>query len=243
MNKLKELFKKENAIKNLKWFFHSFIWLGIILFVIDIVSKHIVLNAFGGWELFETTFENNGFTPVQPVYDVIPSLIGVTFVLNPGMAFGALGDADEVTRRVILIGVSVIMSAAFIFIYVKKFKTLNKMYKAILMCLAAGAIGNLIDRAFYPHGYVIDFIKFTFWPEFAVFNIADATLVVVLVIMIIYMIVEEIQVYLKKRKNPAEPEYFSENEGSEEKNNVENPVENTEEIKEENKEKENEKDE
>lgn len=206
MNKFLKLFTKENIVKALKWFFFSFIWLGILLFVIDIVSKHVALNAFGGWDLFSQEGTIEAYAPF------IPGLMSFTLTFNTGMAWGILGDADEVTRRVILIGISLIMSIAFIAIYIWKFKKLNRWYRAFFMCLASGAIGNLIDRAFYPDGKVIDFIKFDFMPKFPVFNFADAVLVVAIFEMIIYMIVEEIMAYVKKRKNAAEPQQMGKNE-------------------------------
>lgn len=200
MNKFLKLFTKENIVKAIKWFFFSYIWLGVLLFVIDIVSKHIALNAFGGWDLFESQGPIDAYAPF------IPGLMSFTLTFNTGMAWGILGNADDVTRRVILIGVSLIMSIAFVVIYIWKFKKLNRWYKAFFMCLAAGAIGNLIDRALYPDGKVIDFIKFDFMPDFPVFNFADAVLVVTIIGMIIYMIVEEVMAYVKKRKNAAEPQ-------------------------------------
>ena len=56
-----------------------------------------------------------------------------------------------------------------------------------------------------------NFLKFTFI-DFPVFNVADAVLVVSIIILIIYMIVEEIMAYVKKRKNPAEPQLIEKNE-------------------------------
>lgn len=205
MNKLKSIFTKENIIKGLKWFFFSYIWLGVLLFVIDIVSKHVALNSFGGWELFHSD------APISAYAPFIPGLMSFTLTFNTGAAWGLFGNLDDVTRRVLLIGISLIMSVGFVVFYIVKFKKINRWYKAFLMCLAAGAIGNLIDRAFYPDGKVIDFIKFDFMPTFPVFNFADAVLVVSIIGMIIYMIVEEIQAALKKRKNAAEPQQNLEN--------------------------------
>lgn len=205
MNNLKEKFSKENVIKGLKWFFKSFIWLGVLLLVLDVVTKHIALNAFGGWDLFAQSKPN-----VQDVV-VIPNFISFTITFNTGAAWGIFGNLEDLPRRIILIGISVVMSAAFLGVYIKKFKSLNGWYKALLLCLAAGAIGNLIDRACYPDGKVIDFLKFTFI-DFPVFNVADAVLVVSIIILIIYMIVEEIMAYVKKRKNAAEPQLIEKNE-------------------------------
>ena len=217
------------VVKYLKKFFFSFIWLGVLLFVIDIVSKHIALNAFGGWELF--TAEPNP----APSASFLPGFMSFTITFNTGAAWGIFGNLEDTARRIILIGISLVMSVAFIVFYIVKFKKLNNWYKAFLMCLAAGAIGNLIDRAFYPDGKVIDFIRFDFI-DFPVFNFADAVLVVSIIGMIIYMIVEEILAFVKKRKNAAEPQLNSEQAPEINENTASNIEENKEEKKEENKE-------
>ena len=51
--------------------------------------------------------------------------------------------------------------------------------------VAAGGIGNLIDRAFY--GYVVDFIEPVFF-DFAIFNIADCAVTLGAASLIIYLI-------------------------------------------------------
>ncbi len=65
---------------------------------------------------------------------------------------------------------------------------------AILLQLA-GTIGNLISRIQF--GYVLDFISVG---NFAVFNIADSSLVVGAGLMILAVLVEEIREYRKKRE-------------------------------------------
>lgn len=55
----------------------------------------------------------------------------------------------------------------------------------ILICLGAGAIGNLIDRIF--RGYVIDFIYLQFM-HFPVFNLADILVTVSAVLIVIFFI-------------------------------------------------------
>lgn len=212
---MSKIFNKENIIKALKWFFFSYIWLGVLLFVIDIVSKHVALNAFGGWETFTTG------APKDAYGTFIPGFMSFTLTFNTGAAWGMFGNLDDVTRRVLLIGISLIMSVAFVVFYIVKFKKLNRWYKAFLMCLAAGAIGNLIDRAFYPDGQVIDFIKFDFMPTFPVFNFADAVLVVSIIGMIIYMIVEEVMNFVKKKKL-AKAENVNANSEPSDNANVEN---------------------
>lgn len=178
--------------KYLYWFYKSYIWIFILLFLFDIITKHIFLSIYGGWDNVL-----NNFYPKDITF--IPGFISFTLTLNPGAGFGMLGNVDnEVLRRTLLIGTSVIMTGIFVLYYSLRFKKLNGVYKGILMALTAGAFGNLIDRAFYPNGYVIDFIKFDFM-DFPVFNIADSVLVVSIIVLIIYMIYDTIK---NSKKDP-----------------------------------------
>lgn len=172
--------------KYLYWFYKSYIWIFILLFLFDIITKHVFLSIYGGWDNVLNNFYPNDIT-------FIPGFISFTLTLNPGAGFGMLGNVDnEVLRRTLLIGISVIMTGIFVLYYSLRFKKLNGVYKGILMALTAGAFGNLIDRAFYPNGYVIDFIKFDFM-DFPVFNIADSVLVISIIVLIIYMIYDTIK--------------------------------------------------
>lgn len=178
--------------KYLYWFYKSYIWIFILLFLFDIITKHVFLSIYGGWDNVL-----NNFYPKDITF--IPGFISFTLTLNPGAGFGMLGNVDnEVLRRTLLIGISVIMTGIFVLYYSLRFKKLNGVYKGILMALTAGAFGNLIDRAFYPNGYVIDFIKFDFM-DFPVFNIADSVLVISIIVLIIYMIYDTIK---NSKKDP-----------------------------------------
>ena len=53
--------------------------------------------------------------------------------------------------------------------------------------IAAGGIGNLIDRALY--GFVVDFIEPVF-VDFAVFNIADCAVTLGAVSLVIYLLLD-----------------------------------------------------
>ncbi len=80
-----------------------------------------------------------------------------------------------------------------------KYKVLRLSTKIALMLMISGAFGNLIDRAFYPNG-VIDFIEFTFI-DFPIFNLADAFLVIGVIVLIISEIVNEVKEHKDKNKS------------------------------------------
>ena len=175
-----------NKIKSaLIWFYKSNIWIFIILFLFDIISKQVFLYIYGGWEEVLST---SSFSKIP----FIPGFISFEFLLNYGAAFGMGGNLDDITRRILLIGISLIMTCLFVGYYIWKYKKINRVYKGLIMALTAGAFGNLIDRCFYPDGAVIDFIKFDFM-NFATFNIADSVLVVTIIIFVIYFIYDMVK--------------------------------------------------
>ncbi|MBE0467694.1 MAG: signal peptidase II, partial [Candidatus Desulforudis sp.] len=88
----------------------------------------------------------------------------LTYILNPGGAFGVLGD-----RQGLLLGVSLLAVAAILFTV---FRSVRTGYVWPVGLLLGGALGNLADRIRY--GKVVDFIDLGFWP---VFNLADVAIV------------------------------------------------------------------
>lgn len=167
----------------LKWLFDSFIWLFVLGLVIDIVTKVIV-----------KTNMQEGDSIV-----LIPHFFAITFSYNDAAAFG-MGFANPEVNRWIYIIVAIIATAVILYFYIRKFKVFNKVIKATLMCILVGAIGNLIDRFIY--GKVVDFLDF-FGIWHAIFNIADSFVVVGTIMLVVYLIVEEVKDY--KAKKAAEP--------------------------------------
>lgn len=112
-------------------------------------------------------------TKLKPVYnvDLIQGYFSLSYVENRGAAFGIFRG-----NMLLLIGVTSLVTL-FIIFYIIKYKNINKYFRLSLILIAAGAIGNLIDRI--TLGYVVDFFHFYIrdifdWP---VFNIADISVV------------------------------------------------------------------
>ena len=97
---------------------------------------------------------------------VIRDLFHITYIINPGAAFGILEYQTG-----FFIVVSVIMIAAAIW-YVPRIPARYRLLRFGIGIQAGGAIGNLIDRIRY--GGVVDFLDFRIWP---VFNVADMAIV------------------------------------------------------------------
>ena len=90
----------------------------------------------------------------------------ITFVLNPGAAFGIFRD-----QQWLFLATAIVFSAAYIVFY-RRLRRSGSLIHYGSVALAAGAVSNLIDRI--RLGNVVDFFDFRIWP---VFNIADIAIV------------------------------------------------------------------
>lgn len=140
-----------------------YIWLTIVLVVVlDRISKLLVVNNLDIGESLE----------------IIPGFFYLTYIRNPGAAFGMLAG-----KQWFFVLIAVIVMAAIIYFQ----RSISKELKAIRVCLGligGGALGNLIDRVF--SGEVVDFLDFRVWSY--IFNIADSAIVVggFLLVLLIY---------------------------------------------------------
>lgn len=108
---------------------------------------------------------------------VIPKILHITYVLNPGAAFGLMAGKTWifiVTALLVIIGV--------IFAYFRIPKT-EKMLRLTLGMIGGGALGNLYDRVMI--GKVVDYLDFQIWPF--VFNFADSMIVIGVGILLLVM--------------------------------------------------------
>lgn len=97
---------------------------------------------------------------------VIPHIFHITYVLNPGAAFGIFSD-----QRGFFILAGLLLFALAIYFF-PRLRREGRLLRCSAAALLAGAAGNLIDRI--ATGLVVDFFDFRIWP---VFNIADIAIV------------------------------------------------------------------
>lgn len=182
-----DLFKNK-VIPALKWFLTSFIWVFIIMFALDIVSKQCIMNNL----------------EVGESIDLIPGFLRITYVQNFNAAFG-IGTGNHLLSRILYMVVASIASVLLVFFFIKKYKNIPPFIRGCMMLILTGALGNLVDRIFYGPDYaVIDFIDFyflSFWNF--VFNIADCGVVIGAILLIIYLIVTEVKDYIKRNKEES----------------------------------------
>lgn len=132
--------------------------------------------------------------------EVIGSFFRITFVENPGMAFGiGLGT----TAKLLVSLFSVVASIGLIY-YLFTVRNQSLSLRLSLALILGGAIGNLIDRVFYGvfygyaplfYGKVVDFLDFDFinlslfgyqYDRFPVFNVADMSVSIGVFILILF---------------------------------------------------------
>ena len=104
---------------------------------------------------------------------VIKGIFHITYVLNPGAAFGLL---ENQTWFFILAAAAI--SLAFVWYYPRLRRECGFLHYGCV-AMVAGAIGNLIDRI--KMGLVVDFLDFRIWP---VFNLADIAIVLGVISMV-----------------------------------------------------------
>ncbi len=150
----------------------------LVLLGLDQLTKYlIVLNL----ELYE----------VRPL---IPGLFNLVHVTNKGAAFSMFASVDSPLRHYFFVAVN---SAAFIGLTIAAWKmgAQHLLYRLSFAMIAAGAVGNLIDRLRF--GAVIDFLDFYVgsfhWPAF---NVADSAICVGVALLFVMNVIE-----MKKEKN------------------------------------------
>jgi signal peptidase II len=136
--------------------------------------------------------------PLGTSRPVLGEFLRLTYVENPGMAFGI-----DIGGRIFFSVFSILASIGII-TYLYRVRTERLGFRLSLALILGGAVGNLIDRVFYGvlfqgaplfQGRVVDFLDVEFfdialfgvhlsrWP---VFNIADATVTVGVLLLLVF---------------------------------------------------------
>ena len=155
-------------------------WLWIL-----IIIGSIWLDQLTKW-LAVTLLQGNPSVPI------IPGALQLTYLENPGAAFGMLQN----NRWVFLIISTVGILAVFFYLLVKR--PTSKLLCVALSFIVGGGVGNMIDRILL--GYVIDFIDFCLI-NFAIFNVADSFVCIGAGMLALWVILDTIA---EVKKNKAE---------------------------------------
>ncbi len=115
---------------------------------------------------------------------VIEELLYITSHRNRGAAWGILEG-----QMWFFYIVTVIVVVGIVY-YMQKHAIGKPLFQISLALMLGGAIGNFIDRVFRKE--VVDFINtYIFSYNFPIFNVADAALSVGVVLLLIYMYLDE----------------------------------------------------
>ena len=122
--------------------------------------------------------------PVGQSVEIAPWLapvVRMTHVTNTGAAFGLFRGGGN-----FFIVITAIVIVAIIFYY-RQIPDGQFLTRLALGLQLGGAIGNLVDRL--RQGFVTDFIDLNFWPlqNWAVFNLADSSLVTGVILLALLM--------------------------------------------------------
>lgn len=138
----------------------------IVLIALDQISKLLVLSNLVD----------------RGAVEVIPGFFQLLYVENRGAAFGILQDG-----RTFFIAITVVVIGFLLYALYGKREKLNPTMRTSLILILAGATGNFIDRLRLH--YVVDFLSFkVLGHSFAVFNLADAMIVVGTIVLIVQML-------------------------------------------------------
>ena len=135
----------------------------------------VALDQWSKWAI-KTSFNLYQSKPV------IQDLLHFTYVTNDGMAFGLSFPGG---RHILLI--MTILLTGFIVGFLWKEKNGHPLIKYGLALILGGAIGNLIDRLLY--GKVVDFLDLMIGNfHWYIFNIADSSVTIGMILFIIHSI-------------------------------------------------------
>jgi len=134
--------------------------IAVVVVVLDQLTKLVVLDRLA---------------PGAPV-TVVPGLVALTLVMNPGLAFGLLAGVPPGWRWIVvplsLLALLVLLRVALRILPIGGWRE-----RSAIGLVFGGAVGNLIDRARF--GAVVDFVDVHFrgyhWPAF---NVADSAITI-----------------------------------------------------------------
>jgi signal peptidase II len=120
---------------------------------------------------------------------VIPNLFSITYIRNPGAAFGILSTSSG-SFRFIFFGLTSMFALGLLGTILARMPKDDWMGQISVVAILGGAVGNLLDRLRY--GEVIDFLDFYIEPyHWPAFNVADSAITVGVVFLILHFAFEK----------------------------------------------------
>ncbi|HEX2868512.1 MAG TPA: signal peptidase II [Ignavibacteriales bacterium] len=171
------------------------LFVSLFIVIIDQVSKLFVK----GFSIPLLNINYPGISYAEQ-HDFLGSFLKITFIENPGMAFGIdLGSASK-----LFLSLFSIVASIGIILYLYRIRREGIKVRMALALILGGAIGNLVDRVFYGvfygygplfYGKVVDFFQIKIaginflgynLDNLPVFNVADVSVTAGVVLLIIF---------------------------------------------------------
>lgn len=115
---------------------------------------------------------------------IVKDLLSFVYVENRGAAFGILQN-----KKWFFVIVTVISVVILLYIFLSSYRKMSTWLIVALSFILGGTIGNFIDRMRLD--YVVDFISVRIMNryDFAVFNLADAFIVIGAIMLMLHIII------------------------------------------------------
>lgn len=171
------------------------LYISFSVFILDQLTKLVVK----GISIPFLNIDWNGMFYGESI-EVIGTFLRITFVENPGMAFGF--EVGVIQK--LFLSIFTLIAAIAIFYYLYKSKDNSLALRIGLAFILGGALGNLTDRMFYGvifdyaplfYGKVVDFIQVEFWDftlfghtyeTWPIFNVADSAVSIGVAVILIF---------------------------------------------------------
>ena len=118
--------------------------------------------------------------PLHGHMDMIPGVLGLTYVQNRGAAFSMLQDQQW------LFAVIFVLFAVFlVWEFATKKLPFTKFERGCIVAIFAGGLGNMIDRV--RLGFVVDMLRTEFM-NFPIFNVADCFITCGCIALLVHLV-------------------------------------------------------
>ena len=133
--------------------------------------------------------------PLHSQIDVIPGVVGLTYVQNTGAAFSSFQGMIWLFAVIFAL-----LTAGIVWEYKKQALGLTKTEWWCVAAIYGGGLGNMIDRV--RLGFVVDMIE-TRFIDFPVFNVADCFITCGCIALIVHLIFFNKGFWKDNKKKPS----------------------------------------
>lgn len=120
------------------------------------------------------------FIPLYEHIEVLPGVVGLTYVRNTGAAFSSFEGMQWLFALIFLV-----FTGALLWEYFKRRLPFTRFERFCIAAIYGGGLGNMIDRL--RLGYVMDMIE-TLFVDFPVFNGADCFITCGCIALLVHLV-------------------------------------------------------